>query len=133
MKLNISDPKSAQSYSIEADEKTKIYLLDKKIKDEVVLEFLGAGYKGVITGGSDKQGFPMNISLISGGSKRVLLSKGSVGFRPTKKGERRRKRIANKVVDQATQQVNIKLLSGDTKILEEKYKKVKEEKPADKK
>ena len=32
MKLNISDPKSAKTYSVDADEKTSLNLLGKKMK-----------------------------------------------------------------------------------------------------
>jgi len=125
MKLNISDSKSAKSYSVEADEKTALSLLGKKIKEEIDLSFIEAGLRGIITGGSDKQGFPMIATLDQTGSKRVLLTKG-IGFRPTRKGERRKKRIIGKIIDNTIQQVNLKIVAGTTKTLEEKYQKPKE-------
>lgn len=127
MKLNIADPKNSQTYSIEADEKAKLSLLNKTIRDEVDLSFIASGMKGVITGGSDKQGFPMYPNLEGEGRKKLLL-RGGVGYNPKNEGERQRKRVASKTITQNTQQVNIKVTSGDTKILEEKYKKPKEEK-----
>jgi len=130
MKLNISDSKSAKTYSVEADEKTTLTLLGKKIKDEVDLSFIEAGLRGIITGGSNKQGFPMIATLDQSGSKRVLLTKG-IGFRPTRKGERRKKRIIGRIIDNTIQQVNLKIIAGTTKTLEEKYKKPKEEKKED--
>jgi len=127
MKLNISDPKTAKTYSVEADEKTGLTLLSKKIKDEFDLSFIATGLKAVITGGSDKQGFPMLPSLDIDGRKKVYLS-GGVGFKPKRKGERRKKRVAGKIINQNTQQVNLKITAGDTKVLAEKYTKPKEEK-----
>lgn len=127
MKLNLGDPKNAKSYSVEVDEKNSLYFIGKKIKDEVDLSFISSGLKGVITGGSDKDGFPMHRALDTENRKKVLLS-GGVGFKPKRKGERRRKRVAGRIVSNHIQQINIKLTSGDTNVLEEKYKKVKEDK-----
>jgi len=127
MKLNVADPKNSKTYSVEADEKNSLYFVGKKIKDEVDLSFINPGLKGVITGGSDKDGFPMNPSLDSENRKKLFLA-GGVGFKPTRKGERRRKRVAGRIISNHIQQVNIKITSGDTKILEEKYKKPKEDK-----
>ena len=120
MKLNISDPKTAKTYSVDADEKTSLMLLGKKIRDEVELKDIAAGLKVVITGGSDKQGFPMHPALDLDARKIVYLKK-SVGFRPKRKGERKRKRVAGKIINENIQQVNLKILSGDTKVLDEKY------------
>ena len=127
MKLTISDPKTSKSFSVEADDKTSLYFLNKKIKDEVELSFIEPGMKGVITGGSNKQGFPMLSSLDLVGTKRIL-SKGGVGFKPTRKGERRKKRVAGRIVDNNIQQVNIKLTAGTTNVLIEKYSKKEEKK-----
>jgi len=127
MKLNVADPKNSKTYSVEVDEKNSLYFVGKKLKDEVDLSFISSGLKGVITGGSDKDGFPMYGALDSENRKKMLLS-GGVGFKPTRKGERRRKRVAGRIISNHIQQVNIKITSGDTKVLEEKYKKPKEEK-----
>jgi small subunit ribosomal protein S6e len=127
MKLNIADPKNAKTYSVETDEKNSLYFIGKKLKEPVDLSFIAPGMKGIITGGSDKDGFPMNGTVDSENRKKILLS-GGVGFKPKRKGERRRKRVAGRIISNHIQQVNIKLTSEDTKVLEEKYKKVKEDK-----
>jgi small subunit ribosomal protein S6e len=127
MKLNIADPKNAKTFSIEADEKNSLYFVGKKLKDEVDLSFIAAGLKGVITGGSDKDGFPMHGALDSENRKKLLLS-GGVGFKPTRKGERRRKRVAGRIITTHIQQLNIKLIAGDSKVLEEKHTKKDEKK-----
>lgn len=127
MKLNIADPKNAKTYSVETDEKNSLYFIGKKLKDQVDLTFISSGMKGIITGGSDKDGFPMHRAVDSENRKKILLA-GGVGFKPKRKGERRRKRVAGRIISNHIQQINIKLTAGDTKILEEKYKKVKDEK-----
>lgn len=127
MKLNVADPKNSKTYSVDVDEKTGLYFVGKKLKDEVDLSFIVAGLKGVITGGSDKDGFPMHGALDSENRKKLLLT-GGVGFKPTRKGERRRRRVAGRIISNRIQQVNIKVTSGDTSVLSEKYSKPKEEK-----
>ena len=73
-------------------------LIGKKIGDEVDGNFLGLnGYKLKITGGTDKDGFPMIPSLNGTVRKKVLLSK-PPGFHPTKKGERRRKTVRGNTI-----------------------------------
>jgi len=127
MKLNIADPKKSKTYSIEIDEKNSLYFVGKKLKEEVDLSFISAGLKGVVTGGSDKDGFPMYGALDSENRKKLLLS-GGVGFKPKRKGERRRKRVAGRIITNHIQQVNIKLIAGDPKVLEEKHTKKEDKK-----
>ena len=69
----------------------------------------------------------MHPSFDSDLRKKMLLS-GGVGFRPKRKGERRRKRVCGRIISKNIQLVNLKIVSGDTKVLDEKYSKVKEEK-----
>lgn len=126
MRLVLSDPKTKKSYNVEADEKIKLHLLGKKIKDEVDLTSISAGLKGVITGGSDKQGFPMHTKLDSEASKKILTTKG-LGFKTDRSGERRRVRVAGRFVIDKTAQVNIKLTAGDTTGFQERFPKVKKE------
>lgn len=120
MKLNISDPKTSKTYSVEVDEKQQISLIDKKIKDEIDLSFISKDMKGVITGGADKQGFPLVSFLDMKGRKKILASN-RPGFKPLRKGQRKRKTVAGKYINENTQLVNVKLTSGDAKILEEKH------------
>ena len=120
MKLNISDPKTSKTYSVEIDDKQKLGLIDKKIKDEVDLSFISKDLKGVITGGCDKQGFPLVSFLDLKARKKIFIS-GGTGFKPLRKGQRKRKTVAGKYIEENTQLVNIKLTSGDSKALEEKH------------
>jgi len=126
LRLTLSDPKTKKSYNVEADEKTILHLLGKKIKDEVDLGMISPNLKGIITGGSDKQGFPMHTKLDFENSKKILTAKG-VGFRASKKGERRRVRVAGRFITDKTAQVNIKLTAGDTTGFDERFPKQKKE------
>lgn len=57
------------------------------------------GYVVRITGGNDKQGFPMKQGVLSNGRVRLLLSKGDSCYRPRKAGERKRKSVRGCIVD----------------------------------
>merc|ERR1719412_3554865 len=52
-----------------------------------------------ITGGNDKQGFPMKQGVLTNGRVRLLLSKGHSCYRPRRSGERRRKSVHGCIVD----------------------------------
>merc|ERR550517_447459 len=52
-----------------------------------------------ITGGNDKQGFPMKQGILTNGRVRLLLSKGHSCFRPRRSGERKRKSVRGCIVD----------------------------------
>jgi len=126
LKINIADPKTTKTYNVEVDDKVKLSFIGKKIKDEVNLSFIDKSLKGKITGGSDKSGFPMYSSLNLEGRKKVLIPNG-IAFKAKKKGERKRRKVAGSIISESIQQVNVKLIAGEGKILEEKYAKKKEE------
>lgn len=52
-----------------------------------------------ITGGNDKQGFPMKQGVLTNGRVRLLLSKGHSCYRPRRAGERKRKSVRGCIVD----------------------------------
>merc|ERR1711887_222961 len=52
-----------------------------------------------ITGGNDKQGFPMKQGTLTNGRVRLLLKKGTTCYRPRKDGERKRKSVRGCIVD----------------------------------
>ncbi len=77
-KIVISDPKSKKAYQIEREAPT---LIGMKIGDQIDGTAIGlSGFKVQITGGSDKDGFPMRADLPGVQRKKALLTKG-VGFR----------------------------------------------------
>jgi len=74
---------------------------DKKIANEVDADSLGDEWKGYrlkITGGNDKQGFPMMQGVLVNNRVRLLLDKNSKCYRPRRPGERRRKSIRGCIV-----------------------------------
>ena len=63
-KVVISDPKSGHSYTREVSGPHANALVGKRLKEEVDGIFVDLpGYKLQITGGSDKDGFPMRSDL----------------------------------------------------------------------
>lgn len=52
-----------------------------------------------ISGGNDKQGFPMKQGVLTAGRVRLLLSKGHSCYRPRRTGERKRKSVRGCIVD----------------------------------
>eukprot|EP00275_Glaucocystis_incrassata_P000578 EC119871.1.p1 GENE.EC119871.1~~EC119871.1.p1 ORF type:complete len:129 (+),score=35.83 EC119871.1:47-388(+) len=89
MKLNISYPVSGCQKLIEIDDEKKLRLfLDKRMSAEVEGDDLGDEFKGYvfkISGGNDKQGFPMKEGILSNQRVRLLLTKGSSCYRPRRR------------------------------------------------
>merc|ERR550537_1248758 len=68
---------------------------------EVPGDSLGDEYKGYvfrITGGNDKQGFPMKQGILSNQRVRLLFSKGMSCFRERRSGCRKRKSVRGCIV-----------------------------------
>ena len=64
--------------------------------DSVGPEFKGYVFK--ITGGNDKQGFPMKQGIMHPTRVRLLLSDGHSCYRPRRTGERKRKSVRGCIV-----------------------------------
>jgi len=103
MKLNISNPETGAQklYDID-DEKRLRPFFEKRMAQEVEADTLGDEWKGYvfrISGGNDKQGFPMKQGVMTNGRVRLLLSKGHSCYRPRRTGERKRKSVRGCIVD----------------------------------
>ena len=75
---------------------------EKRMGAEVDASTLGEEWNGYIfriTGGNDKQGFPMKQGVLTQGRVRLLLSKGHSCYRARKTGERKRKSVRGCIVD----------------------------------
>lgn len=75
--------------------------MDKRISQEVEADSLGEEFKGYvlkITGGNDKQGFPMKQGVLLNQRVRLLLAKGQSCYRPRRTGERKRKSVRGCIV-----------------------------------
>jgi small subunit ribosomal protein S6e len=103
-KLVVSEGKSSHQMEVEAALSKK--LVGLKIGEEFDASMVGLdGYQLRITGGSDKNGFPMKRDVNGPRRIRSLLT-GGVGFKPTRKGQRRRKTIRGNTLSDDIVQVN---------------------------
>jgi small subunit ribosomal protein S6e len=103
MKVVVSDQKTGKAY-MAANEKE--LFVGKKIGEIIKLDELGLpGYEAKITGGSDKQGFPMNVSVQGAIRKKIFTGEAS-GFKATKKGEKKRISVRGNTVSNETAQLN---------------------------
>jgi small subunit ribosomal protein S6e len=105
----VSDPKDGRSYQVPVSGHHANSLIGKKIGDIVDGIFVGLpGYKLEITGGSDKDGFPMRSDLPGPRRKKLLVSK-SVGFNAQEGGLRKRKNMRGNTISPDTLQINLKV------------------------
>jgi len=102
MKLNISFPANGTQKLIEIDDDRKLRVfMDRRMGQEVSADSVGDEFKGYvfkITGGNDKQGFPMKQGVMHPTRVRLLLSTGHSCYRPRRTGERKRKSVRGCIV-----------------------------------
>ena len=75
----------------------KIYLY-LKISKHFFFSIL-KGYIVRISGGNDKQGFPMKQGILTNNRVRLLMARGTSCYRERRSGERRRKSVKGCIVD----------------------------------
>lgn len=98
---------STQSVEIEGNQAQP--LIGKKIGETINGTIVGlAGKSLVITGGSDADGFPMRPDVHGGIRKGILLS-GGTGFKPQRKGIRKRKAVRGNTITDNIFQINMKV------------------------
>ncbi len=125
--LCIGDPKTGKTYRLDLDRERGSVLIGKKIGDVILGEAIGLpGYRLKITGGRDKDGFPLHPGVHGTGRKRILLS-GGPGFRPRRKGDRRAKLVRGNVILEDVKQINMKVVEWGEKPIEKLVSKEKEE------
>lgn len=123
-KVIVSDPEKGESQSIETEGSRAVPLVGRKIGEIIDGSVIGmSGHKLQITGGSDKDGFPMRPNVHGGVRINIIIGEG-VGFHSPSKGERQRKTLRGNVITDEIVQINMKIV--------EKLKKTDEkEKPAE--
>ncbi|EIW78177.1 ribosomal protein S6e [Coniophora puteana RWD-64-598 SS2] len=102
MKINIANPATGAQKTIDIDDERRYRIFyDKKMAQEVEADSIGDEWKGYIfriTGGNDKQGFPMKQGVLLPYRVRLLLSDGHSCYRPRRTGERKRKSVRGCIV-----------------------------------
>jgi small subunit ribosomal protein S6e len=139
-KANISDPKSGKTYKTVVGGHHANSLIGKGIGDEFDGIFVGLpGYKLVLTGGSDKEGFPMRRDLGGTGRRKIMIAK-SLGFQaklkqkkkkpvntkagryPMMNGVRKRKTVRGNTISGEIIQINMRITSYGPKDVSEVLK-----------
>ena len=128
-KVIISDPEDGTSKMVELEEARTVPLIGRKIGEIIEGAIVGLpGHKLQITGGSDKDGFPMRRNVHGGVRRKIILS-GGTGFNPQKEGERRRKTVRGNVITEEIVQINLKIVEKPKQAKKaKKTKKAKEKK-----
>jgi len=102
MKLNIANPATGAQKLIDIDDEKRYRIFyEKKIAQEVPGDSIGDEWKGYIfriTGGNDKQGFPMKQGVLLPYRVKLLLADGHSCYRPRRTGERKRKSVRGCIV-----------------------------------
>ncbi len=113
---------NGKTYSVDIDGNQKNAVNGKRIGQEFDGSVVGLdGYKLKITGGSDKDGFPMRKNLL-GTARRKVLVEGGTGVRKLEKGEKRRKTMRGNTVSDDIIQLNTKVTEKGSKDIEELLK-----------
>ncbi|TFG17376.1 MAG: 30S ribosomal protein S6e [Promethearchaeota archaeon] len=120
-KINISGGKTKEGKGL-----TKVVQLQKidPLVGKVIGEIVNGGLVGLpgyelkITGGSDFAGIPMRPHVHGPVKKKLLLRKGP-GYKPLKKGEKRRKVIRGSEITDDMKQINMVVIkAGKTKLFD---------------
>jgi len=111
MKINIANPSRGTQKIIEVDDENILRnLYDRRMAQEVKGDFLGQAYAGYvfrISGGNDKQGFPMKQGVLTTGRVRLLFSEGHTCYRTRKTGEKKRKSVRGSIVSSELSVLNL--------------------------
>ena len=132
-KVVINDIKNGKSHQVQVSGHHANSLIGKKIGDEVDGIFVQLpGYKLILTGGTDKTGFPMRKDFPGMGRRRLLLSK-SKGFKSKEEGLRKKKSIRGNTINQDIVQINMKVTKYSSKSIDKLIIKEKKDEKEDKK
>jgi small subunit ribosomal protein S6e len=112
-KLNISGgsqgPGKGLSKLIEIDER-RFRFENMKIGDTIKGGLIGfPNYEFQITGGSDASGFPMRKDVHGPVKKKILVSKRGIGYKPLRKGQKKRKTVRGNEITYDMSLINLKI------------------------
>jgi len=117
-KLNIGD-KTGKCHTKVIRDAQANSIVGLKIGSKVDGNLIGMpSWEFVITGGSDRDGFP-HRSNIQGSGRRKYLLKGGIGYKVPRKGRRVKKSVRGNVISESSYQINLKVSKEGNKSLEE--------------
>ncbi len=130
-RLVLSNPEDGTAKTIQLEPRVFSLFIGKRIGEEIDGSVLGfKGYRIRITGGTDRDGFPMRPDVSGPRRVRILLS-GGVGFHPRekppskkkkrrqrrrKKGLRKRVTVRGNVISDAIAQINAVLVPAKKEV-----------------
>lgn len=119
----VSDSKTAQAYQVAVTGAAANKFIGKNIGETVSGDAVGlAGYTIKLTGGTDKDGFPMRPDLPGPGRRKILLA-GGVGYHPKADGVKKRKSMRGREISSDTAQINAVIVEYGQKPLSEVFPK----------
>lgn len=108
--LIISDPETGTSQKVELEDNRMGPLVGRRIGEVIDGTVANlAGHQIQLTGGTDKDGIPMRPDVHGSAKSRIILS-GGVGYKPKRKGERRRVVVRGNTVSVDTTFLNFKIV-----------------------
>ncbi|MBI2135683.1 30S ribosomal protein S6e [Candidatus Woesearchaeota archaeon] len=124
-KLCISDPKTGRTKQLEVKDNDAKPFVGMKLKQQIKGESCGLpGYEFLISGGSDKAGFPMRSGIM--GKRKIILAYGGTGIRTKEWGIKQRKTVCGSTINADIVQINLKILkAGTQKLFEDKKEEAK--------
>jgi len=130
-KIIVSDPGTGKSQVVELEGSRAVPLVGRRLGETVDGSIVGlSGHKIKISGGCDKDGFPMRVDIHGGVRANVILSSG-IGFHPKREGERRRKNVRGNIITEEITQINMKIIEKPHKGLEKAEEPQVEEKTSE--
>ena len=125
MKLNIAQPSNGtvKQFDIPEEVIRRGNLYDHRLGQEVDGALFGenfAGYTFKLTGGNDKEGFPMVQGVMANARVSLLLKRGAIGYRAFrgKSGERQRKSVRGCIIASDIAQLNVVISKAGPKAIE---------------
>ncbi|MCW4036491.1 MAG: 30S ribosomal protein S6e [Candidatus Bathyarchaeota archaeon] len=108
--LIVSDPETGTSQKVELEDERMAPLLGRRIGEVMDGTIANLpGHRIQLTGGTDKDGIPMRPDVHGSVKANIILS-GGVGYKPKRKGERKRVVVRGNIVSPETIFLNFKIV-----------------------
>ena len=108
--LIVSDPETGKSQRVELEDERMSPLIGRRIGEAMDGTIANLpGHRIQLTGGTDKDGIPMRPDVHGGAKAKIILS-GGVGYKPKRKGARKRVVVRGNTVSADTTFLNFKIV-----------------------